>query len=486
MRWRFPPSRQPLAIATRLAVLIAAVTVALLVAATLGMYWVFTTSLAQEDQRFLLAKLDVLRVILVHLPDNPMALEEEVSWEGGASGYVPFFARVLDAGGSVIRETPGMTPALEVARFPNPKYGATPGFGRARAAGRTYLLASGWSAPAAAAGPFRLQVALDTSRDEALLGGYRRALLAVLAAGVLAAVVGGVALARHGMRPLAEIARTVREVSSHRLDTRVGATPWPTELRELAAAFDAMLDRLEDAFARLSQFSANLAHELRTPIANLRGAAEVALSRTRGSDEYRELLASSLEEYDRLARMIDGLLFLARAESGEAVATRAALDAAGEVTAVCEFFTPLAEERGVRLLRHGNASVCADAILLRRALSNVLANAVQHTPAGGEVRVTVADHGGAGVEITVRDGGPGIPPAELRRVWDRFYRGAGARAENPQGSGLGLAIVRSIMELHGGRATISSDEGGGTTVMLRFPPPPGTDGRAMPREMTAE
>ncbi|TAM48569.1 MAG: HAMP domain-containing protein [Acidobacteria bacterium] len=470
MTQRLLRARRPTAIATRLAVLIATVTVALLLAAALGMYWVFTASLVSEDRRFLLAKLDVLRVILAHLPDNPMALEEEVTWEGGASAYVPFFARVVEAGGRVMRETPGMARVAPVAAFPAPPERSGPAFGAFRSDGHRYVLAAGWSSPAHGGEPLRLQVALDTSRDQALLASYRHGLLAVVCIGALAAVAGGVAVARRGMHPLGEIVRSVRDVSSRRLDARVGETQWPVELRELAAAFDAMLDRLQDAFTRLSQFSANLAHELRTPIATLRGATEVALSRARSGDEYRELLTESLEQYDRLAQMIDGLLFVARAESGETSPARTCLDAATEVATVCEFFAPLADERGVRVEAGGSTTVWADTVLLRRALSNLLANALQYSAAGGVVRVEVGGDGAGGVLVSVADAGCGIPPDELPHVFDRFYRGRRARVAHPEGSGLGLALVHSIMELHGGRATVTSEIGRGTTVTLWFPP----------------
>jgi len=199
------------------------------------------------------------------------------------------------------------------------------------------------------------------------------------------------------------------------------------------------------------------------------GEAEVALSRPRTPEEYREVLASSLEEFSKLSRMIDGLLFLARAEGTERTITRGRFDARKEIDAVAEFHEVIAEEQGVRIVCEGNAMVQADPILFRRAVSNLLSNALQYTPRGGTVTVSAKSTEDLGTEIRVEDTGSGIAPEHLPKIFDRFYRVDSARSKFPQGFGLGLSIVKSIMDLHGGAVDIRSQTSKGTLVTLKFP-----------------
>lgn len=199
------------------------------------------------------------------------------------------------------------------------------------------------------------------------------------------------------------------------------------------------------------------------------GEAEVALSRTRTLDEYRHVLESSLEEYGRLSRMIDSLLFLARAESRDTQIKRSLLNAFKEIKAVQEFYESVAEEQGVEVTCQGNALLNVDPILFRRAVSNLLSNALQYTPRGGKVTLSVKQTDDECVEVSVSDTGSGIDPEHLPKIFDRFYRADRARSQHPQGAGLGLAIVKSIMDLHGGTVAIKSEPDKGTTVTLRFP-----------------
>ena len=198
------------------------------------------------------------------------------------------------------------------------------------------------------------------------------------------------------------------------------------------------------------------------------GQAEVTLSRGRGAEEYQRVLESSLEELGRLSRMMDSMLFLARAERAESPLQLAQFEVHSELELVREFYDALAEQRGVTLTCSGNAELQADPILFRRALGNLLSNALEHTPAGGRVSVSAEAAAGA-VLVRVEDTGSGIAAEHLPRLFDRFYRGDRARSGHPQGTGLGLAIVKSIVELHGGSVSISSTLGQGTKVLLRFP-----------------
>jgi two-component system heavy metal sensor histidine kinase CusS len=228
-----------------------------------------------------------------------------------------------------------------------------------------------------------------------------------------------------------------------------------------------MLDRLEDGMRRLSGFSADLAHDLRTPLNALMVKTQVALSRQRSADEYRALLESNVDEYERLSRFIESTLFLARADNArfglrvERVSVRAALDK------VTEYFSGVAEDADVTLTVSGEASVEADPTLLERAVSNLIANGIRHTGAGGEIRIRTAEHSGA-VIVEVENTGAGIAAEHLDRVFDRYFRGDASRAEAAGSAGLGLAIVRAIMGLHNGRAQVTSEHGA-TRFTLTFP-----------------
>jgi two-component system heavy metal sensor histidine kinase CusS len=233
-------------------------------------------------------------------------------------------------------------------------------------------------------------------------------------------------------------------------------------------ALNAMLDRLDQAFERLSRFSADLAHELRTPINNLMGEAEVALSKERPTEEYRQVLESSMDEFRRLSRLISRMLFLARAEGPHMTLQKAPIDANRLVSNVLAFFEAAGEEQGVRLTGEGVGIIQGDSELLRQALANLISNALEATRRGGEIRVQAGEMEGR-TALSVVDTGRGIEAGELPRILDRFYRTKAALEQKHPGTGLGLAIVQSIARLHGGILSISSEPGKGTVARLEFP-----------------
>jgi two-component system heavy metal sensor histidine kinase CusS len=335
-----------------------------------------------------------------------------------------------------------------------------------------FLVASDFvPSPQTSAERWRIQGALNVSTDQDLLARYRFDIGAVLIVGLLVAATVAVVITRRGLLPLVSITRATERIGAQQLQERIRTGPWPSELVSLAAAFDQMLDRLQDSFERLSQFSADLAHELRSPINNLMGEAQVALSQERSAAEYARVLHSALEEHGRLARMIDSMLFLAQADQARAAPSLAPLDAGAELRKVAEFYQALADEQGVELTCTGRCEVLADPSLLRRALSNLLSNALKHTPRGGRVTLHAADILPDERSLSVIDTGTGIAAEHLPRLADRFYRVDPSRANSAVGSGLGLAIVKSIMELHGGQLRIDSAVGKGTTATLVFRPP---------------
>ncbi|MBA9901641.1 heavy metal sensor histidine kinase [Burkholderia cepacia] len=314
----------------------------------------------------------------------------------------------------------------------------------------------------------RIAIARNMSDRAAMLDGYRDRLKIAGGLGALFAMLLSYGLIRTSLAPLREIVANTGRITVDKLDTRLDASRAPRELTALVDAQNAMLGRLQQAFGHLSQFSADLAHDLRTPLNNMRGATEVALARPRSTDEYQALLESNLEEYDRLARMIENVLFLARAEHPGFVTRQRAFDVHDELERIAGYFEGLADEAGSTLRVDGHGQLTADLELFRRAVSNLLANALRYTPTGGVITLRVDETADA-VHVVVANPGEPIDPALLPRIFERFVRGDPARSGGVPGgtAGLGLAIVRSVMELHGGTVRVESDAAG-TRFILTF------------------
>ena len=316
-------------------------------------------------------------------------------------------------------------------------------------------------------------VILATAIDYHLrfLAALRRALwLGTLAASAFSVLVAWLAV-RQGHAPIRRIGARMREVSSERLDVRLDPDKVPVELAGLVASFNAMLERIGQSFERLSNFSADIAHELRTPVTNLRTQTQVALSRARSADDYREILYSNLEEYERMSAMIGDMLFLAQAEHQLIRPEQAEVDLGAEVIELFEYFEAWAEERGVGLQAVGEAPrIRGDRAMLRRALSNLLSNAIRHTAAGATVTVRFEGAPSGWLEVCVENAGADIAAEHLPRLFDRFYRVDPSRQRNGEGAGLGLAIVKSIAEAHGGSVSAMS-AAGHTRFCMRLPTP---------------
>lgn len=333
--------------------------------------------------------------------------------------------------------------------------------------GRTYR---GLSAPVTHGrqNPTRLVAAI--SLDITHHRQFRNAFLALLTVTTLLAALITAALGwlvtRIGLRPLRRMTALATNLSASHLNERIPEADLPVEIRNLATAFNAMLARLESSFQRLSDFSSDIAHELRTPVSNLMTQTQVALSRARSAQAYQEILYSNLEEYQRLAKMIGDMLFLAKADNGLIVPGREPVDLAAEVGNLFAFYEALAEEQGIALTTDGAARVDGDRLMLRRALSNLLSNAIQHTPRGGRISVRLRADGDQ-VVVSVENPGEPIPPAQLHRLFDRFYRLDPSRQRSGDGAGLGLAITKSIVEAHGG--TIEAHADGVIRFDIRLP-----------------
>jgi two-component system heavy metal sensor histidine kinase CusS len=304
---------------------------------------------------------------------------------------------------------------------------------------------------------YSVAAALDIQHHEVFMNRFRELLAIAMALAALATASLGWIAARRGLAPLRRVTELATGISAERLSSRLPVTEQPAELQALVAAFNAMLDRLAESFRRLSDFSSDIAHELRTPVSTLLTQTQVTLSRARTTKEYREVLQSSAEEYERLARMIGDMLFLAKADNRLIVPQRESVDLARVARELIEFHGILADEKAIRIQLVGEAKAVGDRVMLRRSLSNLLSNAIRYCPAGEEVTVRL-DSDADDTIVTVEN--PGSIPAEnLPRLFDRFYTGDQARRQGGEGVGLGLAIVWSIVEVHGGSVRAVSENG---------------------------
>lgn len=314
-------------------------------------------------------------------------------------------------------------------------------------------------------------VARTASDRMEILESYRVEVWIAALCGTLFAAFLGYLLLRQGLHPILAIASQARSITAHKLDTRLDIASAPQELHELVHAFNAMLDRLNGSFQRLSQFSADLAHDLRTPLNNLMVQTQVALTQARTIDDYQSLLISNVEEYERLAHMVESMLFLARAEHTHVMVNKTSLDSIDELQRIADYFEGVAEEAGVTIAVKASGSVYADTILLRRAVNNLMANAIRYTPAGGVIRLH-AEMTANGTTVSVINPGQGIDEKHIPRLFDRFYRADTARSNSASSTGLGLAIVQSIMLLHDGDTDVKSEKNGLTIFTLNFPQVP--------------
>ncbi|VVN96750.1 Sensor protein CzcS [Pseudomonas fluorescens] len=301
----------------------------------------------------------------------------------------------------------------------------------------------------------------------AVLASYRFNvyLFASLAAILLA--LSGYILVQRGLLPLRRVARHAHGIGVGNLGQRLDSQGAPLELLPMIEAFNAMLDRLGKGFVQLGQVSTDMAHELRTPINNLLGETQVALQQNRSIEAYQQLLASNVEELERLARMLDNMLFLARTDPASALRQRQELDAADEMERMADYFEGLAADVGIHINAQGSGVIWAEPMLLRRALANLCANAIKYGAADSELSIC-ATPTADGIHLQVRNRGQTIPAEHLPRLFERFYRVDESRERSAQSNGLGLSIVATIMQLHNGGYSVTSTDGV-TCFELFFP-----------------
>ncbi len=337
------------------------------------------------------------------------------------------------------------------------------------------------SIPAAGV-PFRLlgdratiggdPVVIQVGRSEALMRQEIRELALVLLLGlplsVAAAGVGGYVLARGALAPLDRMTDRARAITAERLHDRLPIANPDDELGRLAAVFNDTLGRLESSFQQMRRFTSNVSHELRTPLTAIRSVGEVGLREQRNGDAYRAVIGSMLEDADHLTCLVDRLLTVSRAESGDVPLALDTIDLCDLADNVTAHLGVLAEEKqqSLTIERVGHPTCRGDQIVLRQAVINLVDNAIKYTPVGGEIRIRVSESAGAAV-LEVIDTGPGIRPGRETRMFDRFDRGG--RADEPDGSGLGLSIAKWAVEANLGQLSYEQVNGRGSTFRITLP-----------------
>ncbi len=454
---------KPRSIAFQL-ILLFTLAAAFLLACGLGIFYSIVVRHAFAEDNAVLA--DKMFALSADLRENgPEIFAEEVTAHR-AGQHTPYWIRILDSQGRAIAETPQMDRLIPTQIFPVGRESTEALRIRKdyRSAGKLFSLVAFNEHPGGKV--YTLQLAQDRSSDKQVEKNFALLFIAVLLGGVVASALIAIIVTRRGLRPLREMTESLGRIGPDQLKERIGSTGWPHELQPLAVAFDQMLKRLDDSFTRLSQFSADLAHELRTPIANMLGEAQVALTRDRTAADYRETIESTVAECERLSRIVDNLLFVARVDAAREPIARKQFDARAAVEKIAAFYQTVADDHHVTISCSGDGQICADPDLFERAVGNLLDNALRFTAAHGSIHIGLAKRN-TDFEVSVSDNGCGIGAEHLPRVFDRFYRAESSRSSD--GAGLGLALVKSIVDLHGGSAKIESELSQGTTVKLTFP-----------------
>ncbi len=447
----------PRTLRARLTVLIVASSTAVLALSGLMLYETLHKRIDTTSTDEMAVTMAALKMHLGQIRTAADIARDTEIWIDQLHGHPNLDLAMFDATGNRLLSTPGYR--HDERRL------APIGFSRSRSTLR-YL--AGIAPLEAANGAVRVVVQYDGSADDALLRAYASTVVLIQVIGAVIAAGLAYGIAMLGLSPLRRLVARAEDMSTSRLAHPLPELDTAGELKDLGRAFNGMLARLDESFTRLGQFSSNLAHDMRTPLTNLLAHAQVALARPRTADEYREVIESSVDEYQRLSRMIEDMLFLARSDGAHSQLSIRTFDAIEEAARVAGYYEPMADDATVNIEVRGEGSVDANPLHYQRALSNLVSNALAHAPAGSAIRIDCTQTGN-GTTVAVSDTGPGIEAQHTERIFERFYRVDPARHDSASGTGLGLAIVKSIMQLHGGECGVQSEPHGRTTFWLHFP-----------------
>ncbi len=459
-------------IGARLTLWSAGITLAVCALLSAVLYAGLSTSLHKEIDSFLAGEVREFMVTINAHPNNER-LQEAIRRELGSRSKHDLAFRLFDTQGRLLVTSEPDDPIAALWNAPDGWNRAQPHiqFQTVRPVGRP--------------GAFRtcsLRITTDDGRTgtaqasytldrmDASLVLFRRVEAIGLALAAILSVVSGRMLAGRSLRPVQTVTETAERISAENLSERIPLSGADDEFDRLARTLNGMLARIEQHVQRVQQFTADASHELRSPLAALRGSAEVALTKPRTADELRQVLEESIEHYDRLSHIAEDLLLLAQADAGYEVAHREPVQLDQAVETVVDLYTPLAQDRGIVLVfeDHEAVSLEADGARLRQLVGNLIDNAIKFTKSGDRISVSLTNRNGI-ARITVADTGQGIGAAHVPHVFDRFYRADPARSAKHGGAGLGLPICRAIAQAHHGEIDVQSVPGKGTMVTVTVP-----------------
>ncbi len=465
MTQRRSSSSRPASLTTRVTVFVGITTTLCLIVLGFIVQRSIEAHFLQQDASELQVVAETVRTILSNSGSSTSSAELQTMLRGAVSGHHAVYFLVADQSGNVVYATPG--PDLsEVAQSQtrveridaqNIYSWTTDGVTYRGAAISLQSITNTSNAVALPVNTLVVAISMDFHLE--FMNSFYRNLWGVVIGVCLFSILAAWMSVHQGHAPLRQVSSQIRDISSDNLHLRVDTNQVPIELVDLVSAFNDMLQRIEDGFNKLSNFSADIAHELRTPITNIMTQTQVSLGQERSIGEYQEILYSNLEEYERMAAMINDMLMLAKTESGLLEPAFSEVDVAAEIAELFEFFEAWSEENSIRLELSGECDpVHCDRAMMRRALSNLLSNAIRHGAKDSVVSVLLKTDGGR-THIVVENSGATIPPEQVSMIFDRFYRGDPSRQRRGDGAGLGLAIVKSIVDVHGWKITANSSDG---------------------------
>jgi two-component system heavy metal sensor histidine kinase CusS len=448
----------------------------ILLISSLYLYWFLNSTINRQDEEIITDRLRTIRLLLAEDANHKQEIKDRIENEWTKRKFEHIYVRILDQNQQLITETPNLQSQHSdiIALFERERESlARLGHSVKYTFNDTVFKVRVENIdvdPTEHTKIYSVQLALDRSGADHLINAYKRSLVFVILGFFVICLIVGYRIAKRALAPINKISEIARRVNSASLDERVSLTRLPEEFGNLANTLNDMLERLRDSFLRLSQFSSDIAHELRTPINNISGQISVALGRERSVAEYKQVLSSCLEECQRIARITDALLFIARVENDPKVIESQSLDLRVELELIQNFYETSASEAGltIRLNAPEALKIQMDKILFKRAIGNLLSNAIKYSFPGGEIVISAFVENQKPV-IEVSDSGMGIPADQLQRVFDRFYRVDHSRSQKIAGVGLGLAIVKSIAVLSGGSVAIRSEVAKGTSVRIELP-----------------
>jgi len=445
--------------------------VACVVVSGLGVYLYLSVRQAMESQadHALIGRIERFRGIVRDLynirqmEDRPALFETMLDNEQD----VRIFRRVGEAPFIQVNPSGMMPPGMAAVPVDQP---VTPDALTAgtRADGVRVRWVRALASPGAAGKPIEITVAYVMTRESQMLAAYRLRVAGAILLAVLLTALMGILLLRRGLRPLQTLSREAGRISPAHLALRLSGQDAPSELQSLVQAVNVMLDRLQAGYEHLSQFSADLAHELRTPVHVLMGQTQVALGQARSRDEYEQVLESNLEEFARLAHIIENILFLSRADQDAVVAEREPLDLSVELHRIADYFEGLALERDMRFEVQASGVAQASPVMWRRAVNNLVINAIRYGDEHSVIRLIASSTPEASTVVIENRGRP-LSQDALDRMFSRFYRGDQSRSAYTESNGLGLALVKAIMAIHRGSARARVTDEGWIRFELRFP-----------------